>query len=113
MAGQPRATDPAPDVVVIGGGIVGVSCAAHLAASGRRVVLLERSEIAAGASGRNSGVVQHPFDPVLVDLHLETLALYRALAETGLAGFTLPVAAGRPPDGHPRPRVWRGAWPHA
>lgn len=91
MAG-PHDIDPAPDVIVIGGGIVGVSSAAHLAVSGRRVVLLERSEIAAGASGRNSGVVQHPLDPVLVDLHLETVALYRALAETGHAGFRLPAA---------------------
>jgi gamma-glutamylputrescine oxidase len=41
------------DVVVIGGGIVGVSAAAHLASTGRRVVLVERTEIAAGASGRN------------------------------------------------------------
>jgi len=91
MPGPPHVTDTAPDVIVIGGGIVGVSSAAHLAASGRTVVLLERSEIASGASGRNSGVVQHPFDPVLVDLHLETIALYRALAETGLEGFTLPA----------------------
>jgi D-hydroxyproline dehydrogenase subunit beta len=75
------------DAVVIGGGIVGVSAAAHLAATGRRVVLVERTEIAAGASGRNSGVVQHPFDPVLVDLHLETLALYR-----GLEGLSIPTA---------------------
>ncbi len=90
MVSPPRPTDPAPDVVVIGGGIVGVSCAAHLAASGRRVVLLERAGIAAGASGRNSGVVQHPFDPVLVELHLETLALYRALAANGVEDFTLP-----------------------
>ena len=81
MTGPPlRSDDRAPDVVVIGGGIVGVSCAAMLAETGRRVMLLERTEIAAGASGRNSGVVQHPFDPVLVDLHLETLALYRELA---------------------------------
>jgi glycine/D-amino acid oxidase-like deaminating enzyme len=55
-------------------------------------VLLEQSQVAAGASGRNSGVVQHPFDPVLVGLHLETLALYRALAETGLEAFALPGA---------------------
>jgi glycine/D-amino acid oxidase-like deaminating enzyme len=75
------------DAVVIGGGIVGVSAAAHLAANGRRVALVEGTEIAAGASGRNSGVVQHPFDPVLVDLHLETLALYRALE-----GLSLPTA---------------------
>jgi glycine/D-amino acid oxidase-like deaminating enzyme len=83
-----------PDVVVIGGWIVGVSCAARLAETGRRVVLLERTEIAAGASGRNSGVVQHPFDPVLVDLHLETLGLYRELAGSGEPGeaFALPDA---------------------
>jgi D-hydroxyproline dehydrogenase subunit beta len=74
----------APDVIVIGGGIIGAAAADHLAALGRRVVLVERTEIAAGASGRNSGVVQHPFDPVLVALHRETVALYR-----GLDGFAL------------------------
>ena len=73
------------DAIVIGGGIIGVAAAAHLAAAGVRVTLVERTEIAAGASGRNSGVVQHPFDPVLVELHLETLALYR-----GLDGFSVP-----------------------
>lgn len=78
---------PAPDVIVIGGGIVGVAAADHLAAAGRRVLLLERHEIGAGASGRNSGVVQHPFDSVLVDLHLETVALYRELD-----GLSLPVS---------------------
>ena len=78
---------PAFDVVVIGGGIVGVSAAAHLASAGRRVVLVEREGIAAGASGRNSGVVQHPFDRVLIDLHLESISLYRALD-----GFALPTA---------------------
>jgi glycine/D-amino acid oxidase-like deaminating enzyme len=72
------------DAIVIGGGIVGVAAAAHLAEGGRRVTLLERTEIAAGASGRNSGVVQHPFDPVLIDLHLETVALYRTLEGFGL-----------------------------
>ncbi len=94
MTGLPHpSVDRAPDVIVIGGGIVGVSCAAKLAETGRRVVLLERTEIAAGASGRNSGVVQHPFDPVLVDLHLETLELYRELAASDLPGeaFALPL----------------------
>jgi glycine/D-amino acid oxidase-like deaminating enzyme len=81
-----RAVHSIVDAVVIGGGIVGVSAAAHLATTGRRVVLVERTEIAAGASGRNSGVVQHPFDPVLVDIHLETVALYRTLE-----GFSIPA----------------------
>ena len=53
------------------------------------MVLLERTAIAAGASGRNSGVVQHPYDPVLVDLHLETVALYRALGERDGTAFRL------------------------
>jgi len=68
-----------PDVVVVGGGIIGTSAATYLAEAGRTVTLVERTEIAAGASGRNSGVVQHPFDPVLVALHLETVDLYREL----------------------------------
>lgn len=77
------------DVLVIGGGIVGCAVAAHLATTGRQVTLIERTEIAAGASGRNSGVVQHPFDPVLVDLHERTLALYRALPPTAGLDLTL------------------------
>jgi glycine/D-amino acid oxidase-like deaminating enzyme len=73
----------APDVVVIGGGIVGASAASFLARAGAHVMLVEREALAAGASGRNSGVVQHPFDPVLADLHLETVRLYRELAAAG------------------------------
>ena len=83
------------DVIVIGGGIVGTATAAHLAASGRSVLLLERSTIGAGASGRNSGVVQHPFDPVMVALYEETVALYRALASRADGAFGLaPTPAG-------------------
>ena len=72
------------DVAVIGGGIVGTATAAFLAEGGARVTLYEREALAAGASGRNSGVVQHPFDPVLVPLYEETVRLYRMVeAETG------------------------------
>jgi glycine/D-amino acid oxidase-like deaminating enzyme len=74
------------DTIVIGGGIVGASAAARLASTGRAVTLVEAVAIGAGASGRNSGVVQHPFDPVLVALHLETVGLYRELE-----GFALPA----------------------
>jgi glycine/D-amino acid oxidase-like deaminating enzyme len=68
------------DVAIIGGGIIGVSAAAFMAEAGLSVRLFERAAIAAAASGRNSGAIQHPFDPVLAELHTETLAIYRDLA---------------------------------
>lgn len=71
----------AADVAIIGGGIVGAATAAFLAGSGARVRLYEHTAIAAAASGRNSGVIQHPFDSVLVGLYEESLGLYRALAD--------------------------------
>ncbi|HEY4347057.1 MAG TPA: FAD-dependent oxidoreductase [Gaiellaceae bacterium] len=43
------------DVVVVGGGVTGCSCALTLARGGLRVRLLEAHEIAGGASGRNGG----------------------------------------------------------
>lgn len=74
-----------PDVAIIGGGIVGCAAAAFLAEAGARVELFERGELAGAASGRNSGSIQHPFDPVLTELHVETLRDYRELD-----GFELP-----------------------
>jgi glycine/D-amino acid oxidase-like deaminating enzyme len=80
------------DVAIIGGGIIGSSAAAYLAEAGRSVILLEKAEIAAGASGRNSGVIQHPFDAPFARLHHESLDLYRELHDdTG--AFTLPTEA--------------------
>ena len=68
------------EIVVIGGGIIGCAAAAILADRGARVILVERSAIGAGASGRNLGAIQHPFDPVLAPLYHESLTRYRALA---------------------------------
>lgn len=84
-------TGAAPDVAVIGAGIVGVSVAEHLAAAGASVRVFEAHAVAAAASGRNSGVVQHPFDPVLAMLHLGTLERYRRLAEEEPKLFELPA----------------------
>lgn len=84
------ATESRPDVAIIGGGIVGTAAAALLAEAGARVRLYEATDVAAAASGRNSGVIQHPFDPVLVGLYRESLALYRALA-VEVPAFELPV----------------------
>jgi glycine/D-amino acid oxidase-like deaminating enzyme len=45
------------DVVVVGGGVTGLSTALHLAEQGAQVVLLEAEEPGWGASGRNGGQV--------------------------------------------------------
>ena len=74
-----------PDVAIVGAGIVGCALAAFLAEAGATVTVYERAEVAAGASGRNSGVVQHPMDPVLLPLFAETVGHYRDLAAHGFA----------------------------
>jgi D-hydroxyproline dehydrogenase subunit beta len=69
------------DVVVVGGGVVGCACALALAGRGLEVVVLERAGLAAGASGRNRGLLlPHP-DPAFDLLYREDVAGYRRLAE--------------------------------
>jgi glycine/D-amino acid oxidase-like deaminating enzyme len=80
----------APDVIVAGGGIIGTSLAALLAEGGAGVRLYEREAIGAGASGRNSGTIQHPVDEALTDLHARSLELYAGLGH----GFELPEPVG-------------------
>jgi glycine/D-amino acid oxidase-like deaminating enzyme len=77
----------APDVAIVGGGIIGCALAAFLAEDGARVRLYEREEIAAGASGRNSGLLQHPMDEALTGLFATSQALYGELGH----GFELPA----------------------
>jgi sarcosine oxidase subunit beta len=67
-------TDTA-DVIVIGAGVQGASLAFHLASRGARVTVVERSTIAAGATGRSSGLVRMHYD---------------LLAETKLAWASFP-----------------------
>ena len=69
----------APDVAVVGAGIVGCALAAFLAEAGASVLVVERDGVAAAASGRNSGVVQHPMDAALAPLFEESLRHYRGL----------------------------------
>ena len=54
MAGEQ--TSGRGGIVVIGGGIVGVSTALHLQRSGHQVTLIERDSPGSGASGHNGGV---------------------------------------------------------
>ena len=70
-----------------GGGIIGCALAAFLAEDGARVRLYEREEIAAGASGRNSGLLQHPMDEALTGVFAASEALYAELGH----GFELPA----------------------
>jgi glycine/D-amino acid oxidase-like deaminating enzyme len=70
-----------PDVVVVGGGIIGAACAHALAVAGASVTLIERDELAAGASGRNQGWLVVPDDPVNRPLFEPSLRRYREAAE--------------------------------
>jgi D-amino-acid dehydrogenase len=45
------------DVLIVGGGVIGLACAHYLAEAGRSVRLLERSKIGSGASYGNCGLV--------------------------------------------------------
>src|SRR5688572_8627745 len=82
------ATNPMPssaDVVIVGGGIVGVSTAYFLARKGVSVALFEKGRIAGEQSGRNWGWVrQQGRSPVELPLMIESLRLWQALpAELG------------------------------
>lgn len=50
------------DVIVIGAGVHGASLAFHLSRRGVRVIVVERSSIGAGATGRSSGLVRMYYD---------------------------------------------------
>lgn len=45
------------DVLVLGGGVIGLACALHLLRAGRSVVLLERDRVAAATSHGNCGTI--------------------------------------------------------
>ena len=69
------------DVVVIGGGVVGVCTALFLARFGQRVVLLEKGRIAGEQSSRNWGWIrQQGRDPDELPIMKEAASLWRALA---------------------------------
>ncbi|MEM6562952.1 MAG: FAD-binding oxidoreductase [Pseudomonadota bacterium] len=82
---EPPAFDAAlpasSDVVVIGGGVIGVSTALCLAEDGYRVVLLEKGRIAAEQSSRNWGWIrQQGRDPDELPLMIEANLMWRQWA---------------------------------
>jgi glycine/D-amino acid oxidase-like deaminating enzyme len=82
--------------VVVGGGIVGCSCAYFLAREGVEVELLEQEHVAYGASGRNPGFVWlHGRNPgFALDVSLAGRKLYDTLAEELPLPFELRASGG-------------------
>jgi sarcosine oxidase, subunit beta len=82
----------AADVVVVGGGVNGVSIAWALAARGvKRVVLLEKGALASGASGRSSALIRmHYTNEWDARLAFASFPVFRDWAEVmgGAAVFT-------------------------
>jgi len=76
-------TSGRPGVVVVGGGLIGCAAAYSLAKRGLRVMVLEREDIASGASGACDGHVccQSKAPGVHLDLAQRSVALYRTLSE--------------------------------
>ena len=69
------------DVVVIGGGVIGVTTALYLARAGKKVVLLEKGRIAGEQSSRNWGWIRtQGRDPAEIPIMREAHDLWRVLA---------------------------------
>jgi glycine/D-amino acid oxidase-like deaminating enzyme len=80
----------AADVVIIGGGIIGVSAALHLARQGRSVALIEKGHVGAEQSSRNWGWCRvQGRDPEEIPLAQASLRLWGDMNEVigGEAGF--------------------------
>ena len=77
----PQSCPKKADVVIIGGGIIGVSTAWFLAKQGIDVVLCEKGHIAGEQSGRNWGWVrQQGRDPRELPMMIESMRIWRELA---------------------------------
>lgn len=71
------------DVVVVGGGIIGISCAYYLSLDGKKVLLLEKGEIGEGASTSCDDMIllQSKKPGIILALALESLEMYKKLAQ--------------------------------
>jgi len=69
------------DVLVIGGGIIGLSCGYYLTKQGKRVVVLESGGFADGASGACDDMIlfQSKKPGINLELAFESLELYKSL----------------------------------
>ncbi|MEU8034284.1 FAD-binding oxidoreductase, partial [Streptomyces sp. NPDC049099] len=74
-----RTVPDSADVVIVGGGVMGVSTAFHLAEAGvRNIVVVERGDLGCGSSGKPIGGVRAQFsDPLNIELGDRSLRAYR------------------------------------
>jgi glycine/D-amino acid oxidase-like deaminating enzyme len=77
-------TDVSKEVIIIGAGVVGCATAYFLALEGIGVTVVDPNGIAAAASGRNNGLIEHPYDAETAGLYEETVEL---LSDVLGAGF--------------------------
>jgi glycine oxidase len=110
--GMPADLDRHPDVLVVGGGVIGLATAVFCRRAGmRRVLIIEAARLAAAASGGAGGALapalhQLSDPPAFVALARASLALYhqldqdwdRALGLERIAGLQL-LPEGPPPGG--------------
>lgn len=79
------------DVIIIGGGINGVSTAFHLAKQDTKVILLEKSFIAGGPTGHSSAIIrQHYSNEVTARMALKSLRVWQNFDDvvSGDSGYT-------------------------
>ncbi len=68
------------EIVVIGGGVSGLSSAYFLAKAGKDVVVVEKGMVGGEASGRNGGMISERTDePALIPLAVESVRLWATL----------------------------------
>lgn len=87
------------DVVVVGGGAIGLSCAYRLARGGKRVALVDAGELGREASWAAGGILSpvnpHGYPPELIRLVDASVALFPALAKEleETTGFSIELRA--------------------
>jgi glycine/D-amino acid oxidase-like deaminating enzyme len=70
-----------PDVVVVGGGVIGAAVTDELVRRGASVTLVERDALASAASGRNMGLWLPTEDPATYEMGRRSIDAYLALAD--------------------------------
>ena len=71
------------DVIIVGGGIIGCSTAWQLSKLGKKVLVVERKDVASGSAGATDGVVgYHTKKPgPQLDLAVQSIAMFKTLSE--------------------------------